>query len=87
MIYLIIGIAIYLLTIIVYFLIERYDQKQERKVVTIGSVVTKLAGFMFIPVFNSALLIGIACAILLIEKCRIVSPFQWLWDKIKDIEI
>lgn len=87
MIYLIIGIAVYLLTIVVYFLLERNDQKRERKVVTIGSVVSGLDEFMFIPVFNSAILIVFSVCCFLLEKCQIASPFQWLWNKIKDIKL
>lgn len=87
MIFLWIFIAVYLLTIVLYFLIKRYDQKQAKEVVTIGSVVNELEGYMFVPVFNSAILIVFSVCYFLHEKCRICVIFQWLWNKIKDIEV
>lgn len=90
MIYLWIFIAVYLLTLMVLFLIERDILKEDKAIVTINDVVKRMYPYGYIPIFNTLVLI-IMCLIWLLweilEKCRVIHIFIWLWNKIKDIEV
>lgn len=90
MIYLWIFIAGYLLTLMAFFLIERAILKEDKAIVRINDVVKRMYPYGYIPIFNTFILI-IMCLIWLLweilEKCRVIYIFTWLWNKIKDIEI
>lgn len=84
---LIIGIVVYLLTILAFLWVEASGLKEKQAVVTIEDVVKSCEVFYFIPVFNTIIFVGVFILYIIWEKCRLGSLCGWIWGKIKDIEL
>lgn len=87
MTYLVIGIVVYLLTIVAYLYVMVRGLKEEQAVVTVGDVIKNFDIFYFIPVFNTIVLIVITGIYVILEVCKFGKVCKWVWNKIKDIEL
>ena len=87
MTYLIIGIVVYLLTIVAYLWVEASGLKEEQAVVTIEDAIESCEFYYFIPVFNTVMFVSVFISYIIWEKCRLGSLCSWIWNKIKDIKL
>lgn len=87
MTYLIIGIVVYLLTIVAFLWVEASGLKEEQAVVTIEDVVKSCEYFYFIPVLNTIVFVCVFILYVIWEKCKLGSLCSWIWNKIKDIKL
>lgn len=84
---LIIGIVVYLLTIVAYLYVEVRGLKEEQAVVTVEDVVKGCEFFYFIPVYNTIVFIVILGMYVIWEVCKFGKVCKWVWNKIKDIKL
>lgn len=77
----------YLATLIAICIINLNELKDECSKVTIEDVVKEFEFWEFIPLYNTLVLLLIAIAYFVWEKCRIGMLCKLVWDKIKDIEL
>lgn len=87
MTYLIIGIVVYLLTIVAYLYMEVRDLKEEQAVVTVEDVVKSCEFYYFIPVLNTIIIVSAFIGYIIWEICRLGSLCSWVWNKIKVIKL
>lgn len=87
MTYLIIGIVVYLLTIVAYLYVEVRGLKEEQVVVTIEDVVKSCEIFYFIPILNTLIFVVCWGMYVIWEVCKFGKVCEWVWNKIKDIEV
>lgn len=87
MTYLIIGIVVYLLTIVAYLYVEVKALKEEQAVVTVEDVVKDWEVSYFIPVYNTIAFVVIGCMYVIWEVCKFGKVCKWVWNKIKDIKL
>lgn len=85
--YLIIGIVVYLLTIMAYLYVEIRGLKEEQAVVTVEDVVKDCEFLYFIPLLNTIIFVVVYILYIVWEVCKLGSLCSWIWDKIKDIEL
>lgn len=85
MIILLISILVYLLSVIVWFLIIAYEERQH--CYTIGDVLDKMYDTVsFIPIVNTFFIL-IWGVIYVVVSLKIHLPFVKIWNKIKDIKL
>lgn len=87
MTYLIIGIVVYLLTIVAYLYVEVRGLKEEQAVVTIEDVVKNCEGIYFVPVVNTIGFIVFGGMYVIWKVCKFGKVCKWVWNKIKDIKL
>ena len=82
MIIILICIAIYILTVLLWFLITAYEYRQVSY--TIGDVIEHMDSEHFFPIFNTATLVAIIICIIFFTICNF---FNKLWTKFINIKI
>ena len=81
-------IAVYVLTVVLWFLVYAYDLRN--RCYTIGDVFDNMEGFLFVPILNTIIGIGFCLCFILGS----IGIFIWkklklnkLWEKVRNIEI
>lgn len=88
MIIILICIAIYILTVLLWFLITAYEYRQF--CYTIGDVIEHMGSEHFFPIFNTATLVAIIICIIFFTICNFIwknLKFNKLWTKFINIKI
>lgn len=78
-----VNVAIYIATIIAYWVICAITLKQENKVVKIKDVAEEIEWHHYLPLWNTALLVGATILWIVWDVCKLSK----VWDKIKEIEL
>lgn len=78
-----VNVAIYIATIIAYWVICAIGLKQENKVVKIKDVALDVEWHHYLPIWNTALLICATILWIVWDVCKLSK----VWDKIKEIEL
>ena len=85
MIIFLISILVYLLSVIVWFFIIWYEERQH--CYTIGDILDKMYDSVgIIPIVNTFFIL-VWCVMYVVVSLKIHSPFVKLWSKFKNIKI
>ena len=87
MIILLIAIAIHIATIVVIWSIGLRLLRQEYEEVTVGDVIKWTDFWMYVPIFNTSILVVFAIMHILYKRLHLPYMFEKFWDKIKNIKL
>lgn len=78
-----VNVAIYIATIISYWVICAIGLKQEKEIVKIKDVAEEVEWYHYLPILNTTILVVATILWIVWDVCKLSK----VWDKIKEIEL